>query len=131
MRLVRSREHAARESGGRGNHHVVACDIELLDQERAYREECAVILMPERQAIGDLRLEPHARKMLLLDRFWQEVEQCEDVSAWEKLAQPRKNPLAAAKVRAPVVDDSDPHAGLQCATLMKTGCRQNSLLHCS
>src|SRR5690606_457016 len=90
-----------------------------------------VISLHKWQAIGDRRLKLHSGKMLLLDRFRQEVEQCEDVSAWEKLAQPRKNPLTAAKVRAPVVDDGDPHARLRYATLMKTGCRQNSLLHCS
>jgi hypothetical protein len=108
MRLVGPCQHAAREGGRGGDHGIETGDVELLHEKRTEKEERTIVVLDQWQTIGRRGVKGDVAEILLLDLGWEKVEEREDLGSREKLADPGKNALAAAKIGTPVVYDRDP-----------------------
>jgi hypothetical protein len=114
MGLVGPGQHASGKGGRGRDDGIVAGDVELLDEEGAEEEQRPVIFAHQRQPVGDRGMEHHVGEILLLHRARQEVEQGEHFRIGKHAAYARQHPLAAAKIRAPVVNHGDARVAVHC-----------------
>jgi hypothetical protein len=104
MRLVRSRNNSARKSGRRRYHRIIIRYVELFYQKRTSKKKRSIKLGDERDAIGNRCVKVDVGKKITLNLVVQKIKNGKDVTAVRYFAEFSKNPLTAAKGRAPIVD---------------------------